>query len=517
MIEPDLSAYPPPEPGPEMRRDAEWQRLDPRMLLVHPIREVIRFLPVLIVFAVARTAAGGEQWQLIGVAIPVALGLLRYLTTSFRINGGRIELKRGLLNRHVLSTPVDRVRTVDLTSSLIHRLLGLTKVRIGTGTASTSDEDRIDLDGLPLDRARALRAELLRTSTADDEVATEQAPEREVVTFDAAWVRFAPLTGSGVVIGAAALGAASQLLQATDFWEQFNPGDVDVPGVPLAVLIPLLVLGVLVVISLLSIGGYVVTNWGFRLTRSRGAETWHLTRGLFTTRETTLDDDRVAGVNLSEPIGLRLARGARLSAIVTGLDRGQQGSSSWSRPLRGRSSSGSPARSSTRPSLSTPPWSATGRAPPDVAGPARCCPRWSLAWAASSWSPLTHPPGCWSAWSRSPSRPCLPGTAPARSATPSSWATWSPGPAPSYAAAGSWRSTTSSGGTSGPPGSSAAPASPRWSPPWRAATSPSWCSTYPRTRRSASPTRRCRTWWRSSGRDRQFGDLPASRSRKCIA
>ena len=119
------------------------------------------------------TASGGERWQLIGVAIPIALGLLRYLTTSFRITGGRIELQRGLLNRHVLSTPVDRVRTVDLTSSPIHRLLGLTKVRIGTGTASTSDEDRIDLDGLPLDRARALRAELLQTSTADDEVAAE--------------------------------------------------------------------------------------------------------------------------------------------------------------------------------------------------------------------------------------------------------------------------------------------------------------------------------------------------------
>ena len=97
-------------------------------------------------------------------------------------------------------------------------------------------------------------------------------------------------------------------------------------------LVPLLVLGVLVVISVLSIGGYVVTNWGFRLTRLRpsrgGAATWHLTRGLFTTRETTLDDDRVAGVNLSEALGLRLARGARLSAIVTGLDRRQQGSSS---------------------------------------------------------------------------------------------------------------------------------------------------------------------------------------------
>ena len=311
----------------ELARDAEWQRLDPRMLLVHPIREVLRFLPVIILVVLGSTAAGGEKWQLIGVGIPVALGLMRYLTTSFRITAGRIELKRGLLNRHVLSTPVDRVRTVDLTSSPIHRLLGLTKVRIGTGTASTSDEDRIDLDGLPLERARALRAELLQTSTADDEAADEAAPEREVVTFDPAWMRFAPLTGSGVVIGAAALGAGSQVLQSVGFWERFDTDNVDVPGVPLAVLVPLLVLGLLVVISLLSIGGYVVTNWGFRLTRSRGAATWHLTRGLFTTRETTLDDDRLAGVNLSEPLGLRLARGARLSVIVTGLSRSEQGSS----------------------------------------------------------------------------------------------------------------------------------------------------------------------------------------------
>ena len=311
-----------------MARDAEWQRLDPRMLLVHPIREVLKFLPVIVVVILGSAAGGGEKWQLIGVGIPVGLGLLRYLTTSFRINGGRIELKRGLLNRHVLSTPVDRVRTVDLTSSPIHRLLGLTKVRIGTGTASTSEEDRVDLDGLPLERARALRAELLQSSTADDEAVAEHAPERDVVTFDPAWVRFAPLTGSGVVIGAAALGAGSQLLSSLGLWDQFDPENVDTPGLSLAVLVPLLVLGVLVVISLLSIGGYVVTNWGFRLTRtSGGATTWHLTRGLFTTRETTLDDERVAGVNLSEPLGLRLARGARLSAIVTGLDRKEQGSS----------------------------------------------------------------------------------------------------------------------------------------------------------------------------------------------
>ena len=135
------------------------------MLLVHPIREVIRFLPVIVVIVLGSTAAGGERWQLLGVGDPDRARPAALPDHQLPDQRRPDRAARGLLNRHVLSTPVDRVRTVDLTSSPIHRLLGLTKVRIGTGTASTSDEDRIDLDGLPLDRARALRAELLQTST----------------------------------------------------------------------------------------------------------------------------------------------------------------------------------------------------------------------------------------------------------------------------------------------------------------------------------------------------------------
>ena len=68
------------------------------MLLVHPVRELIRFLPVLIGVFVAGTASGSDgPWQLLGVGVPIALGLLRYVTTSFRITDGRIELRRGLL------------------------------------------------------------------------------------------------------------------------------------------------------------------------------------------------------------------------------------------------------------------------------------------------------------------------------------------------------------------------------------------------------------------------------------
>jgi putative membrane protein len=73
--------------------------------------------------------------------------------------------------------------------------------------------------------------------------------------------------------------------------------------------------------------GYLLTNFGFQLTRLRSDGSWHLRRGLFTTRETSLDAARVGGVSIGEPLGLRLAGGGRLSAIVTGLDRKQQGSS----------------------------------------------------------------------------------------------------------------------------------------------------------------------------------------------
>lgn len=314
----------------ELTRDDHWQRLDPRMLLVHPIRELLRFLPVLVGLFVAGTASGGNNdwWHVLGVGVPIALGLLRYLTTSFRIAGDRIELKRGLLNRHVLSTQLDRVRTVDLTSSPIHRVLGLTTVRVGTGTASTDDEDRLDLDGLPVGRARRLREELLRTTDEADGDSPGTAPEEHVlVRLDPSWLRFAPFTSSGLVIAAAAIGATSQVINILGGWDRVDVGGL-VDGTSFLSLwaaVPLGVVTFLVVVSLCSIGGYVLTNWAFTLSHTAGA--WHLRRGLLTTRETSLDDERVSGVSICEPLGLRSVGGGRLAAIVTGLDRKQQGSS----------------------------------------------------------------------------------------------------------------------------------------------------------------------------------------------
>ncbi len=303
----------------ELARDAEWQRLDPRMLLVHPVREVIRFLPVLLGLFVAGSASGAGPWQYVGVLIPIAVGLMRYLTTRFRIAQGRVELRRGLLNRHVLSTPLDRVRTVDVTASLIHRVLGLATVRIGTGTASTDSDERLDLDGLPAERARGLRAELLHVApSADEDGAEAPAPpeERLALRLDPAWARFAPLTSSGAVITAGLLGGGTQLLSELGAFSDVDARDWSL-SIPVWVAVVVGAVALLVGVAVLSVAGYLVTNWDFRLSHTPGS--WHLSRGLLTTRETSIDDGRVAGVSIGEPIGLRLAGAARLSAIVTGL------------------------------------------------------------------------------------------------------------------------------------------------------------------------------------------------------
>ncbi|MCB0894414.1 MAG: PH domain-containing protein [Nocardioides sp.] len=299
----------------------EWQRLDPRMLVVYPVKEVIRFLPVLLGLFIAGTASGGASawWNVVGVLVPIGLGVLRYCTTSFRIATGRVELRRGLLNRHVLSTPLDRVRTVDITAPLVHRLLGVTNVRVGTGTASSDDDEQLDLDGVPADRARALRAELLSSGI----VSPESTAAPPLLVLDPSWVRFAPFTSAGLAISGGALAVAVQALNTTGGVSRLHPDRLlrDAETWSPWVAGPAAGLGLVVAVSLLSVAGYLVTNWGFRLTHADRA--WHLRRGLLTTRETTIDDERLRGVSVGEPLGLRAVGGGRAAAIATGLGRGQ--------------------------------------------------------------------------------------------------------------------------------------------------------------------------------------------------
>ncbi|MDQ3763529.1 MAG: PH domain-containing protein, partial [Actinomycetota bacterium] len=63
---------------------------------------------------------------------------------------------------------------------------------------------------------------------------------------------------------------------------------------------------------------FVEAWWGFRLVREPGGAL-RIRRGLLTTRSVSLVERRLRGVEVAEPLLLRLGRGARTTAVATGL------------------------------------------------------------------------------------------------------------------------------------------------------------------------------------------------------
>ena len=341
--------YPPPQPGPPEQQwqtapppvpDVPWRRLDKRMLLVHPVLELVKFIPVLIGIFVLGSSSGQRWWQILAVAVPVALGVLRFLTTQFRITPTQIELQRGLIGRKVLTARLDRVRAVELTSTLIHRVLGLAKVEVGTGSAATQGDDAFALDSLPRAEARDLRIALLDRSEAASPAASpdaaaedaDETPSRAsaddvvLLRFDPGWVRYAPLTSSGSVIAVgvlALLGQFSEVLPTPRIDEEQVAKTLE--SLSAAVVVPLVLAAFLVLGAVFSVLGYYVANWGFVLARDARGRTFHVRRGLFTSTETSLERERVRGLSVDEPLGLRLAHAGRLFAIVTGVSKSEAG------------------------------------------------------------------------------------------------------------------------------------------------------------------------------------------------
>ncbi|HTM86276.1 MAG TPA: PH domain-containing protein, partial [Mycobacterium sp.] len=107
MTEGEPVIQPPPA---EPAIQPQWQRLSTRMLLVHPVHEVLQQVPLLIGSVVLGSATGNPLWTIAALVLTVALGLARWFTTTYRIEPGEVQLRTGVLQRKVLSVPRNRIR-----------------------------------------------------------------------------------------------------------------------------------------------------------------------------------------------------------------------------------------------------------------------------------------------------------------------------------------------------------------------------------------------------------------------
>ncbi|MBU9762900.1 PH domain-containing protein [Mycobacterium sp. TNTM28] len=291
-----------------------WQRLSPRMLLVHPVHEVLQQIPLLIGAVVLGSATGNSWWTILALAATVGVGLARWFTTGYRIEPDEVQLRTGLLQRKVLSVPRNRIRSVSTDARLLHRLLGLTVLRISTGQEAKGDT-AFALDAVEAQQVPRLRAILL----ADAVPVADTPAGRELARWQPSWLRYSPLSLTGLAMIAAAVGVVYQAGAGA----ALEDSAVARSGVAVAERLGVL-LSVIVVVAAVLLASVVLSvsrsllTYG-NLVLRRDSDVLNLQHGLVRLREHTYDMRRMRGGTLREPLLVRAFGGARLDAVMTGV------------------------------------------------------------------------------------------------------------------------------------------------------------------------------------------------------
>lgn len=334
--------------------ETEPLRTSPKIIAIHAltIRGLREAIPGLVAaFAWLGISGGLRSFGIVGIIAMLALGIiglaaLNWYRFSYQVANRQLIIAQGIFSRRVRTIPVDRIRAIDSQVSPLHRLLGLASLKIEAAAAGTGNEEAV-IDGLPTDTALALRAALLRarrrparTPASGSVEAGGYAPggfgqnrQGEGLDADAAgfdeepieeieysrsqtsWLLYAPLVGSYLALPLAAVGFLSQFLgDLPDSW--FSWISVDPESIT-AGQVALFVVAGLALLALGAVIGAVFLNWRFRLVR-RG-DLMVSERGLFTRRTISVEMPRIRGYMLSQGLGMRLVRAARLTALITGV------------------------------------------------------------------------------------------------------------------------------------------------------------------------------------------------------
>jgi putative membrane protein len=302
------------------------RRTSPLIVLVHTVtfRQARNLVPAVLGLGAAFGVNGGTP-VVVGLAVGITLLSLVSAGVSWwrfgYVDGPTaVVVTSGLLARKVRTVPNDRIRGVEVEAPALHRVFGLVRVRVDAAAGAAGKDEELVVDGVTRAEADRLRGRLLtRTRPAAPDAPPDAEPdeppaEEEFARFDNRWLLFAPLVGTYLAVPLAAVGALFRF--ADELPRDLLPrlegpdlSDLRVVVAVLAVAVLLLVVG--------SVVGAAVVNWRFRLVRRGGSLV--ATRGLITRRHTELEIDRIRGCTVSEGLGMRVVRAARVSALVTGL------------------------------------------------------------------------------------------------------------------------------------------------------------------------------------------------------
>lgn len=301
--------------------------------------------------AIVRTVGGNVAKDLPGViaiasaivALSVVSSVITWRTRTWELTDAGIMLRSGLVTSKQLQVPYEHIHTVNMSSNLVERVLGLMTLDLDTGAAS-SEGEATRIRGLQAGMAEALREELFRrkaamladqgldaraaaadaSAEADDGASpTAPAPSPDACyTLTTAQLVFAALTEARVVAQAAAF--LILIVQGINLLQEsalVNLSDVagDIAVLPVALLVGavalLLALALVVgfavsfVMSLIGFAGYRAERAGGRIS---------VERGLLSRTSHTVALERIQSISIRQRIIRQLIGYAEVRASVVG-------------------------------------------------------------------------------------------------------------------------------------------------------------------------------------------------------
>jgi putative membrane protein len=286
----------------DVARDEDgWSRL-------HPLTPLLRggrfFLAAVAVVGQQGLREAPARTLLIGLAavvpIGLALGLVAWWTTRYRLTATELQVDTGVLRRRNRRVPLARLQSVDVVRPFTARLLGLAELRLEVAGGGQTEAP---LAYLGEDAARRLRAQLLRaagTSPAGGEAPDAEAPEAVLVQVPTGALVASALLSVPVLLMVAALVALVGVVALR-------------PGAAPALLTA-------VVPFALGTGGVVLrrllAEYGFTVAQS--PDGLLLRHGLLDTRQQTIPYGRVQTVRVLEPLLWRRRGWVRVEVDVAG-------------------------------------------------------------------------------------------------------------------------------------------------------------------------------------------------------
>ncbi|HEX2144392.1 MAG TPA: PH domain-containing protein [Glycomyces sp.] len=280
--------------------------------------------------------ASGTSWPIalafvvpgmaVVIGFVVVMEAIRLRVTRYRVTDTRVEMVSGILFKRRRSLARERIRSVDLAANPLERMFRLTKVKVGTGEtgsgSGSANEQTLTLDSVHRTEADRLRGELLRRGTA--EIGPDG--EQRLATWEPGWLGYAPLSFLTPTLAGAAVGVVFQVAD----W--FGKG-----GLPVEITADLVeahgawtvlglgLVGLLLIGAIASLAIQGEAWWGHRLDRELGG-TLRVRRGLMVARSLSLEEERIRGIEIVEPLGVRTAGAGRLDVVAIGLKTDQDGS-----------------------------------------------------------------------------------------------------------------------------------------------------------------------------------------------